>query len=65
MNLEFWIEEVERLYKDGLSLQRAVLLVQFMKEGYEPLPSTYFISSPKRFSIIEFIPKLKSVFSDK
>lgn len=35
MNLDFWIEEVERLYKDGLSLQRAVLLVQFMKEGYE------------------------------
>ena len=35
MNLEFWIEEVERLYKDGLSLQGAVLLVQLMKEGYD------------------------------
>jgi hypothetical protein len=35
MNLEFWIEEVERLYRDGLSLQRAVLLVQLMKMDYE------------------------------
>ena len=35
MNLEFWIEEVERLYRDGMRLQRAVLLVQLMKEENE------------------------------
>jgi hypothetical protein len=35
MNIEFWIDEVERLYKEGLSLQRAVLLVQLIKFNYE------------------------------
>lgn len=35
MKLEFWIEEVERLYKSGMRLQRAVMLVQIMKEKYE------------------------------
>lgn len=35
MNIEFWLEEAERLYKEGLSLQRAVLLVQLMKFNYE------------------------------
>jgi hypothetical protein len=35
MNIEFWIDEVERLYRDGLSLQRAVLLVQLMKIEYK------------------------------
>lgn len=37
MNIEFWIDEVERLYRDGLSLQRAVLLVQLMKMEYEDM----------------------------
>jgi len=31
MNLNFWIDEVERLYREGLNLQRAILLVQLMK----------------------------------
>lgn len=35
MDLEFWIEEAERLYKEGWNLQRAVLFVQILKIIYE------------------------------
>jgi hypothetical protein len=34
MNLNFWIDEVERLYREGMSLQRAIFLVQLMKMNY-------------------------------
>lgn len=35
MNIEFWLDEAERLYREGLSLQRAVLMIQLMKINYE------------------------------
>lgn len=35
MNLEFWIEEVQRLYKEGWKLQRAILFVQILKNSCE------------------------------